>query len=270
MKKELKMAIRKQDLDAEFQIMHITIKATGKAHRSDRWIFNDQDKTALMEELRRFLRLFTPCKLLAITIMSNHAHFIIKIPKRYSTSRKQVASDYLDCYGRKLHPNCHKVRKLMKELNNVSCLMQRFLWHFSTTFNHNKSFKRTGHLWDSKFHNTNIVDAKSLLKCWVYVIFNPVKANIVKDPLEYKFSSLSYNDPTFKQEVMLNLFNAYKELSGRVNMSLESFEGMLLELIKEEVRKWETKEEFEKEQYRAENHFWDKVTSCVDESHFVP
>ena len=177
------MATRKQDLDANCQIMHITIKATGKGHRSDRWIFNDHHKAELMEELRRFLRVFTPCKLLGITIMSNHAHFILKIPRDFNTTRKRVAADYLQCYGKKLHPNCHMIRKLMTELNKISCLMQRFLWHFSTTFNHQKSFKRTGHLWESKFHNTNISDAKSLLKCWTYVIFNPVKANMKSEPL---------------------------------------------------------------------------------------
>ena len=264
------MATRKQDLDAEFQIMHITIKATGKGHRSDRWIFNDHDKTDLMEKLRRFLRLFTPCKLLGITIMSNHAHFILKIPKEYTTTRKRVASDYFHCYGTELHPNCHKVRKLMKELNNISCLMQRFLWHFSTTFNHSKPFKRTGHLWDSKFHNTNIGDAKSLLKCWTYVIFNPTKANMKEEPLEYKFNSMTYDDSSFQKEVMHNLFEAYKELSGCVNLSLKKFKKILSKLIEEEVKKWKVKEEFEREQYREQNHFWDKATFYVDESHFVP
>ncbi len=264
------MATRKQDLDANFQIMHITIKATGRGHRSDRWIFTDDNKIELMEELRRFLRLFTPCKLLAITIMSNHAHFILKIPKNYSTTRNRVATDYLQCYGKKLHPNCHMIRKLMMELNSVSCLMQRFLWHFSTTFNHNKSFKRTGHLWDSKFHNTNIGDANSLLKCWVYVIFNPAKANIVKDPSEYKFSSMTYSDRGFRQEVLQNLFEAYKELSGHVNMKLKEFKKIIKELIEQEVKNWEIKEEFARAQYREENHFWDKVTSFVDENHFVP
>ena len=90
------------------------------------------------------------------------------------------------------------------------------------------------------------------------------------EPLEYKFNSMTYNDPAFQQEVMHNLFEAYKELSGRVNLSLVKFKKILSELIAEEVKKWKIKKEFEREQYRDENHFWDKVSSYVDESHFVP
>ncbi len=245
--------------DREFQFMHITVKATGKGHASDQWIFNNTQKQALMDELVRFLKLFSPIKLLAVTTLSNHIHFMLKIPKEYKVSRKEVAEQYYRCYGKKILANGSKNRKLLSQLNNVSCFMQRFLWHFSIMFNKTRKFKRTGHLWQSKFHNTNIGDAESLLKCWVYVIFNPTKANMIKNPLDYKFNSLNYGDNDFQDEVMLNLFEAYKYLSGKDNLSLDEFKQLLMDLINQELKEWESKSDVEREQYRLTHHFWDHV-----------
>ena len=57
---------------------------------------------------------------------------------------------------------------------------------------------------------------------------------------------------------MQNLFEAYKELSERVKLSLTKFKKILSELMEKEVKKWEIKKEFKREQYREENHFWKK------------
>ncbi len=261
------MSKRTLQNDREFQFMHITVKATGKGHASDQWIFSNDQKVALMNELSRFLKLFSPIKLLAVTTLSNHIHFMIRIPKEYKISRKEVAEQYFRCYGKKILANGSKNRKLLSQLNNISCFMQRFLWHFSVTFNKTRKFKRTGHLWESRFHNTNIGDAESLLKCWVYVIFNPTKANMISNPLEYEFNSLNFGSEEQQKRILQDLFESYKYLSGKDYMTLDEFKELLMSLINQELSEWKTKNELEREQYRVAHHFWDRV-SYVDKYFF--
>ena len=57
----------------------------------------------------------------------------------------------------------------------------------------NKEYRRTGTLWESR-HKSSLVDAeKYLLTCSRYIELNPVSANMVKHPAEYRWSSYRCN-----------------------------------------------------------------------------
>jgi len=57
----------------------------------------------------------------------------------------------------------------------------------------NLEYRRTGTLWESR-HKASIVDAENyLLSCCRYIEMNPVNANMVKHPAEYKWSSYMHN-----------------------------------------------------------------------------
>jgi putative transposase len=57
----------------------------------------------------------------------------------------------------------------------------------------NSGYRRTGTLWESR-HKASVVDAESyLLSCYRYIEMNPVYANMVKHPAEYKWSSYMHN-----------------------------------------------------------------------------
>ena len=57
----------------------------------------------------------------------------------------------------------------------------------------NKEYRRTGTLWESR-HKASLVDAeKYLLACSRYIEMNPVNANMVNHPSEYKWSSYMCN-----------------------------------------------------------------------------
>ena len=243
----------------KFQLMHIVIKTTGKGHGSDQWIFNNRNKRELQTQLKRFLNLFDPIELIAFTIMSNHAHIILNIPMNYEIRRDEVAQKYHQCYpNRKIHPNSSTCQKLQKQLNNISCFMQRFARDFAIRFNRNRTFKRTGHLWANRFHNTNLGDDVALLKCWIYVMLNPVKAKMTTNPLDYKFNSINCNDGQFMQEVWENFYELYKYLSDKPNLTLDQFKTMIFAILRTELDKWNTMNEVQRTEYRNSHHFWDK------------
>jgi len=57
----------------------------------------------------------------------------------------------------------------------------------------NKSYKRSGTVWEGR-HKSSLVDADNyLLKCYRYIELNPVAAGMVQSPQEYKWSSYRCN-----------------------------------------------------------------------------
>ena len=75
--------------------------------------------------------------------------------------------------------------------NSISKMMQLIGRHYVRYFN--KSYSRTGTLWEGRFKSC-VVDAESyLLSCQRYIELNPVRANMVNDPGDYPWSSYRSN-----------------------------------------------------------------------------
>lgn len=56
----------------------------------------------------------------------------------------------------------------------------------------NKSQKRTGTLWEGRFKSSPVSKDNYLLACTRYIELNPVRAKIVKEPGDYKWSSYRF------------------------------------------------------------------------------
>lgn len=57
----------------------------------------------------------------------------------------------------------------------------------------NYSYRRTGTLWEGRYKATLIDSEAYLLTCMRYIELNPVRADMVKHPSEYPWSSYHYN-----------------------------------------------------------------------------
>ena len=57
----------------------------------------------------------------------------------------------------------------------------------------NLKYKRTGTLWEGRHRSSLVQTEKYLLRCYRYIELNPVRADIVKRPEEYKWSSYGVN-----------------------------------------------------------------------------
>ena len=57
----------------------------------------------------------------------------------------------------------------------------------------NKEYRRSGTLWEGR-HKSSLVDADQyLFRCYRYIEMNPVRANMVEHPADYKWSSFMVN-----------------------------------------------------------------------------
>ena len=75
--------------------------------------------------------------------------------------------------------------------NGISKMMQTLGRHYVRYFNY--TYRRTGTLWEGRFKSC-VVDAENyLLICQRYIELNPVRADMVKSPDEYVWSSYLSN-----------------------------------------------------------------------------
>jgi putative transposase len=57
----------------------------------------------------------------------------------------------------------------------------------------NRSYRRTGSLWEGRFKSSLVQAEEYLLTCMRYIELNPVRANMVNDPSQYRWSSYRHN-----------------------------------------------------------------------------
>lgn len=68
----------------------------------------------------------------------------------------------------------------------------------------NKTYRRTGTLWDSRYKSSLVQADVYLLLCQRYIELNPVRAGTVDDPANYRWSSYRANGLHTKRGQVLN------------------------------------------------------------------
>lgn len=97
------------------------------------------------------------CQVHAYVLMTNHVHLLV------SAAQKEAPS------------------VLMKHLG------QRYTQHF------NRTYRRSGTLWEGRFRSSLIQTDVYFLACQRYIELNPIRAGMVSHPAEYRWSSYRAN-----------------------------------------------------------------------------
>ena len=85
-------------------------------------------------------------------------------------------------YSFRIHSIC-----LMSDKVELWKIMQKILHPYSMDFNHKYHF--TGHVFESRYTACLIEDDRYFLEVSRYIHLNPVKAKMVREPLDYEYSS---------------------------------------------------------------------------------
>lgn len=178
-------------------------------------------------------------KLVTYCIMNNHAHMII-----YSEDIKELT-------------------KFMERLNTT------YAMHY------NKNENRVGYVYRDRFKSKEIYSQDYLKRCIKYIHMNPVKAGIVKEEKDYKYSS--YNDYISKTGIITE--DILKEIFDSKNNYLEEFlkieynENLFEEVEKEkisveelntEISKFLEKEEITIEELKEDKRLIKKIYNLLE------
>lgn len=118
--------------------------------------YADEDYLSYLEWLKEYAEK-TDCKIHAYVLMTNHVHLLV------STDKAEAVGAMMKAPG------------------------QRYVQYI------NKMYKRTGTLWEGRYKSCPTQAETYLLACQRYIELNPVRANIVNHPAEYKWSSYAAN-----------------------------------------------------------------------------
>lgn len=117
-----------------------------------------------------------------------------------STSDRRVYLSALGAWSRKYDVHIHAYALMTNHVhllatpwqeNGASRMMQQLGRQYVQHFN--KTYDRSGPLWDGRFRSSMIQSDRYLLACYRYIELNPVRAGVVLTPEEYPWSSYRVN-----------------------------------------------------------------------------
>jgi putative transposase len=83
----------------------------------------------------------------------------------------------------------------------------------------NRSYRRTGTLWDSRYKSSVVQAETYLLACQRYIELNPVRAAMVDDPAHYRWSSYRHHALGQPSTVLTPTRSTRRSALGRKNGS---------------------------------------------------
>ncbi len=141
---------------ARIALPNVPIHLIQRGNNRQSCFFADEDYRRYLDWLTEY-SVKTGCRVHAYALMTNHVHLLI-------------SADRADTGG-----------ALMKLLG------QRYVQYV------NRVYRRSGTLWEGRFRSCPVQEEGYLLGCQRYIELNPVRANMVAHPAEYRWSSYRAN-----------------------------------------------------------------------------
>lgn len=150
--------------------------------------FADEDYLFFLNHLAKLAQRFH-CSVHAYVLMTNHFHLL-----------------------------------LSSDLPNGPSLLMKFLGQRYVQYV-NRAYKRSGSLWEGRFRSSLVQTQHYVLGCYRYIEMNPVRANMVKHPIDYPWSSYAANADGKKVE-WLTPHGEYLALGSDASNRLAAYRGL--------------------------------------------
>jgi REP element-mobilizing transposase RayT len=166
-------------------------------------LFQDEEKEYFLTLLERFAAGFF-VDIHAFCVMGSHFHILatgLELEAK-KASKEELFHRYHLIYPKNIEPpegyyesdgtlipdEDGGVERLRERLGSISRFVQELKQSFSRWYN--KKHNRKGYLWSERFKGVIVAKGEGQLVCSAYIDLNPVRANLVKRPEGYRWSSL--------------------------------------------------------------------------------
>lgn len=169
------------------------------------FLFGDEDKEMLVRMSRKCAD-FSGIDILAFAVLDNHFHLLVHLPSPSVIPEEEVIRRIGVLYGAAYADDTERRWKEYREgtlarlaeeeldhfrsrMGDVSQFMQILKQRFSLWYRSSHG-DLAGTIWQSRFNSTIVEDDwRALSAVAAYIDLNPVRAGIVKDPKDYRWSS---------------------------------------------------------------------------------
>jgi putative transposase len=145
-----------------------------RGHSREPVFFEDNDYSAYLHWVEEAVERYD-CVIHAYALMTNHVHFLIT----------------------------------PRDKRGISLMMQHVGRRYTPYINH--TYGTSGSIWEGRFKASLIHDEEYLLTCMRYIELNPVRANMVSNPAQYRWSSYRCNAQG-KENKLLSAHPLYEQL----------------------------------------------------------
>jgi REP element-mobilizing transposase RayT len=145
--------------------------------------FTAADKDRLQSLIFRYSRIYFT-EILGFCLMDNHFHILVRMLPHDHGDESSLRQRFRLAYGDKTRFSVEKIPDLRKKWSSLSEFVKEIKQTFSRYYN--KQNNRKGYLWGDRFKSVIVQDGRTLLHCLAYIDLNPVRANMVQRPEDYK------------------------------------------------------------------------------------
>ena len=137
----------------------------------------------------------------------------------------QEAADKFECHIHAYVLMTNHVHLLVtpQQSLGISFMMQRLAQRYVRAIN--RTYRRTGTLWDGRYRAGLVDSGRYLLTCMRYIELNPVRANMVSHPAEYAWSSYKHNGQGSPDKVIKS-HPLYIQLGKQQHNRCAAYRGM--------------------------------------------
>jgi REP element-mobilizing transposase RayT len=173
-------------------------------------LFGEVEKEAFRRLMWRMAR-FSGVEILTYALMGNHFHLLVKVPERAKFLKRfegeggeaklleHLSLLYSKAFIAGVKAELARVREagrgeeaeailetFRKRFCDLSCFVKELKERFSRWFN--KHHQRRGTLWMDRFKSVLVEDGEALRTMALYIDLNPVRAALVEDPKDYRWT----------------------------------------------------------------------------------
>ncbi len=180
----------------------------GRVCGRDFLLSDSRTKIAFLRILRSYEE-FLEVRVINFVIMDNHFHFLLEVPPKKLGEAVSMSDERLLAKIKKFYSHQHYIDFLQmltrlreassdkaaeelkatytRRMHDLSCFMQCFKMRFTQWYN--KTYSRTGTLWEGRFKSILVEDGYAARVMAAYIDLNPVRAGMVERPEDYRWSS---------------------------------------------------------------------------------
>jgi putative transposase len=180
-----------------------------------RFVFGDREREAFRMFMRMYEK-FSGCRVLSYCVMSNHFHILLEVPPMAEGALsdeellQRLSTLYSEAFVAGIAGELAEARKTIQleqnisnesvtdavaaiharftyRMHDLSEFMKGLLIRFTRWFN--RMHSRKGTLWEERFKSVIVQSGVAARTMAAYIDLNPVRAGMVQDPADYRWSS---------------------------------------------------------------------------------
>jgi REP element-mobilizing transposase RayT len=154
-----------------------------------KFLLGDTEKEMFLSMVQKYSKLYF-VKVIGYCIMSNHFHLLIKMEPEHKFSDKEIEERVRKNINLQDEDTVIDIKYYRKRLENISEFMRQVKQSFSRWYNTVNKVKGT--FWSDRYKSVLIEKGVALETVLAYIELNPIRANMVTKPEDYRYSSFGY------------------------------------------------------------------------------